>query len=72
MRSLMEFPGLKYYTFASTVQGRFLAILLSFIKGVFPIVSNILFIHIARKILAKVNIKTLAKGALLEYIVYML
>jgi len=42
----MELPGLKYSTFAKTVQGKSLVILFNLISGVLPIVSKILFFHI--------------------------
>ena len=51
MRSLIELPGLKYSTLAKTVQGSCFVILLSFIKGVLPIVSRILLSHIFFKFL---------------------
>src|SRR5579863_4978671 len=44
MRSLAEFPGLKYSTFASTVHGRSLVNWLRRMRGVFPIVSRMLFL----------------------------
>ena len=45
IRSLTEFPGLKYSTFAKTKASTSFAIELSLIKGVFPIVSSILFAY---------------------------